>query len=46
MLYEDLSPEPAPRDPQLPDELVPLRAGPALRTTRRVRRAASGEDEA
>src|SRR3954451_16677771 len=46
MLYEDLSPTPAPRDPHLPDELVPQRDAPAKRTLRRARRAASGEGEA
>ncbi len=38
LLYEDLSPEPAPRDPALPDALAPVREAGSGRPTKRQRR--------
>jgi len=38
LLYEDLSPEPAPRDRSLPDALVPVREAGSGRPTKRQRR--------
>lgn len=38
LLYEDLSPPPAPRDPTLPDALVPVRDAGSGRPTKRQRR--------
>ncbi len=38
LLYEDLSPAPAPKDPALPDALVPVRDVGSGRPTKRERR--------
>jgi len=38
LLYEDLSPAPAPKDPALPDALVPVRDAGSGRPTKRERR--------
>jgi ribosome-associated heat shock protein Hsp15 len=38
-LYEDISPEPAPRDRSLPEEIVPLRDAGSQRPTKKERRA-------
>ncbi|GLS30419.1 ribosome-associated heat shock protein Hsp15 [Mesorhizobium albiziae] len=38
-LYEDISPKPAPRDKNLPEEMVPLREAGSGRPTKKERRA-------
>jgi ribosome-associated heat shock protein Hsp15 len=47
MLYEDISPEPAPRDRSLPEEIVPLRDAGSGRPTKKERRAIDrlGDDD-
>jgi len=45
LLYEDLSPEPAPRDRLLPDAVAPIRETAAPRLTRDQRRERNHADE-